>query len=133
MTANETNKATAKTVKIEATTEVRVESELYVAGRDEFGTDFTAESYYVEVSFLDGSTLRHERSFDGTKATVTPDGFNCFPDLREEAKAAAEHLASRVRAGGAINPAHWSEGRAIYGTPAYLDEVALLTPEQRAQ
>ena len=133
MTANETIKATTKTVKIEATTEVCVESELYVAGRDEFGTEFTAESYYVGLHFSDGSSLRHEHSFDGTEKTVTPDGYDCFPAIREEAKTAAEHLASRVRVAGAINPVRWSEGRAIYGTPAYLNEVAGMTPEERAQ
>jgi len=120
-------------MKIGTTTEVRVESEIYVAGQDEFGTDFTAESYHVGVFFLDGSSLRHKVNYDGAEVETSPDGFDFFGDVREEAKAAAEQLATRVQAAGAINPDHWYEGRTVYGTPAYLDEVALMTPEQRAQ
>jgi len=120
----------------EATTEVRVESELYIAGQDEFGSDFTAECYHVCIFFDDGSSLRHERNFYGTEDAVSPDGFSFFPDLRPFAKAAADHLADRVRAAlicGTVHVArHWEEGRPAYGSPAYLDEVAMMTPEQRA-
>ena len=120
-------------MKIKTTAEVRVEDESYLAGQDEFGTDFIADSYYVGVFFPDGSSLRHEVTFSCTEVEVSPDGFNFFADLREEAKAAAEQLAHRVRTAGVINLTHWHEGRTVYGTPAYLDEVALMTPEQRAQ
>jgi hypothetical protein len=55
----------------------------------------------------------------------------------EEQKAKAERLCARVlrhvEAGGKIDMDHWTFYRTVYGTQAYLDEVAAMTPEQRAQ
>jgi len=120
-------------MKIEATTEVVVRSDLYLAGITEDGGEFIAENYYVHLALEDGSSLDHASIFNGAEAHVTEDGFTVFADVREEASAAAEHLAQRIRKSGEINLEHWSNGPAAYGTDAYLAEVAMMSDAERRQ
>lgn len=118
-------------MKIKSTTEVVVRSDLYVAGIEEDGAEFVAENYYVHIVFDIGTTLNHAYVFNGAEVEVSPDGFNFFVDVREEASAAAEHLAQRIRKAGEINLEHWSNGPAAYGTDAYLAEVSIMSDEER--
>tara|TARA_R100001163_G_scaffold59102_1_gene47724 strand:+ start:72 stop:485 length:414 start_codon:yes stop_codon:yes gene_type:complete len=129
----ESKKTMTKNYKLPSTAKVIVTTNLFNAGQDEFGTNYDAEVYQVQIRFENGQTLNHGHGFYSTEAVQTPDGFDCFPDYREEKKAAANKLADRVRSAGQIDLTLWDEGEPVYGSPAYLGAVELMTPEQLAQ
>jgi|SRR6185312_3212620 len=120
--------------------EVRTEGDLYVAGRDEEGRDFIAENFMVVVEFANGEIYRHEQVWLGCRVETADceyDGpFLLFHDIREESRAAAEKLCARVTEavgkGGTLNMDHWVFRRTSYGSSAYLDECAMMTPRQLA-
>ena len=104
---------------------VEVGSDVYIAGRDEDGYDFTAETYHVSVTNTYGDRLRHRTTFKGAVAHETEYGVGqAFEDVRPQALAQATRLADRVRAalaaGQALNPALWQQDRPVYGSDAYV-------------
>jgi hypothetical protein len=116
-----------------------VDSELYQAGRDEDGQPYTAEVYLVCLEFKSGEVYAHNEHFKGCNPQEVDDGeevFTYFEDIREQAKARADKLQARVQAcldkGGKPDPQFWHFHRTIYGSGAYLQEVAEMTPSQRA-
>ncbi len=100
---------------------VSVECDLYVAGKDEFGNDYTAESYYVVVNRPDGHRMAHNMSWDGCETGVTEDGFTGFGDIRKEAKAHADKLADRIEEVGVIDDDNWMEIAPSYGSDYYCE------------
>jgi predicted regulator of Ras-like GTPase activity (Roadblock/LC7/MglB family) len=119
--------------------DVRVESDLYVAGRTEDGGDYTAEVFLVCAEFENGEVYAHVQRFKGCKVEqveTEDDSFTAFIDIREEQKAKAERLAQRVRvcieSGRHLDQAFWAFHRTVYGSTAYLAEVQQMTPGQRA-
>lgn len=121
--------------------DVVVASDLYEAGRTEDGEQYTAELYYVLVEFENGARLRHKTSFPGCEAICSPDeedyGMVFFKDIRAEASTKAERLADRVllalEQGRSLDYTYWHEADPVYGSRVYLDKVAEMTPEQRAE
>jgi hypothetical protein len=115
---------------------IEVASELYRAGRSDDGTDYTAEVYLVTVEFQGGEVYAHNVSFPGCKVEQDEEGYSHFGDIRPEAEARANSLCARVQAhvaaGGTLDMAQWSFWRTVYGSGAYLSEVAGMTPRQRA-
>jgi hypothetical protein len=119
--------------------DVSVCSDLYVAGRTEDGEMYTAEGYLVCAEFADGSVYAHSERFKGCKIEEWADEDDhgtAFVDIREEQKAKAEKLAARVNqcvaTGRKLDPQFWTFHRTVYGSSAYLHEVAEMTPRQRA-
>jgi hypothetical protein len=115
---------------------VEVGSDLYVAGRSDDGTDYTAEVYLVIVEFADGQRWAHSRTFPGCNVEQDEEGYSHFGDIRVAAEADASRLADRVRAaltaGRVLNDAHWNDYYPVYGSRPYLEEVAGMTDAQRA-
>jgi len=116
--------------------EVDICSDLYRAGRTEDGEEYTAEVYRVTVGFANGEVYAHRISFPGCEVEADEEGISHFADVRVSAMAKAERLKSRIEAavaaGRALDMANWAFYRTIYGSSAYLQEVAEMTPEQRA-
>lgn len=113
---------------------ITVSSELYDAGRTEDGQVYAAERYLVWAEDIDGTRYEHRSAFNGCRVSVCEeDGYNCFEDIREEAKELAEKLAERVRdhlaADGALNMAYWHEIDPAYGSASYISQGI---EEQRA-
>jgi len=107
---------------------VQVGSDLYPAGITEDGEEYLAESYYVEVESHRGERWQHERTYAGCRVDQDEWGIG-FENIRDEAKAQAEHLAERVRKrlaqGGSLDMNHWHSARPAYGSPAYSNEDEL--------
>lgn len=102
---------------------VEVDSEVYLAGHDEDGRDFTAERYFVQATFECGKRFVHYAYFNGTKPERDEeDGFSYFPDLREEARASATRIRDRVAAAGVIDTLHWDEVTPAYGSVEYQSQ-----------
>jgi hypothetical protein len=119
--------------------DIRIEGDLYKAGVTEDGQDFHAESYMVCVEFSDGEIYRHEQMWLGCRTEeVNEEDFygTLFHDIRQESEAAAQKLLARVTEhvgkGGTLNMDHWVFRRTSYGSSAYLDECAMMTPRQLA-
>jgi len=100
---------------------VSVASEVYVAGLDEFGTEFTAEIYFVMLEDAKGYRWAHDARFSGCEV-VEGDEFNHFVDVRAEARAAVDKLLARIEAAGEIDLAFWDSRDPAYGSDAYLAE-----------
>jgi hypothetical protein len=118
---------------------VEVASDLYKAGVTEDGQDYIAENYYVAVEYANGEVYAHNEVFLGCRVEeYDEDGYGgtCFHDVRLEAQAQAERLCARVqaavKAGKALDERYWRFYRTVYGSGAYLQEVAEMTPRQRA-
>jgi hypothetical protein len=120
--------------------DVRVESDLYVAGRTEDGQDYTAEVFLVCVEFADGTVYVHNERFKGCKVEKWEDDYDygtAFIDIRDSQKDKANRLARQVRVvadvrGRKLDPQFWTFHRTVYGSTAYLQEVQQMTPRQRA-
>jgi hypothetical protein len=116
---------------------VGVASDLYYAGTTEDGERYTAELYFVCVEFEGGEVYAHNVTFPGCRVEEPDEGGGpYFIDVRMEAEAKAERLAARVSAavaaGSTLDGSQWNFHRTIYGSSAYLQEVAEMTPRQRA-
>lgn len=110
-----------------------VTSELYVAGRTDDGEDYTAERYLVAVEFDNGMRYVHGHTFPGCVRHVDPeDGGQFFEDVREAAEADANKLVARINAHGSICLDHWHEFNPVYGSKAYVADVATKTKLQLA-
>jgi hypothetical protein len=120
--------------------DIRIEGDLYVAGRTEDGEDYIAENFMVCVEFAYGEVYRHKTMWLGCKvheADPEDDWYGIgFEDIREASRASAERLLARVTEhvgkGGTLNMDHWTFRRTSYGSRAYLDECAMMTPAQLA-
>ena len=60
---------------------------------------------------------------DYIEAQIELRGLDAFVDTREEAKEAAERLASRVGMTGILNDGFWSEDIPCYGSVAYQRDL----------
>jgi hypothetical protein len=115
---------------MKATYTAYVASDLFNAGYSCDGHPFIAEQYYVLVENEAGRRFRHIAIFNGTERIVCEEtGDACFPDLREEASAKAERLATRVNAVLAsgnglegLDPVYWDEVDPAYGSDEYVGQ-----------
>ena len=92
-----------------------IHSDLYVAGTDEEGRDYTAEVYCVIAEFLGGERFAHPESFKGCVAGYDAEyGMPYFEDIREDAKAKCQAIIDS-------NPyiEDWYEIQPAYGSRAY--------------
>jgi len=92
-------------------------SDLYVAGTDEEGRDYTAEVYYVIAEFLNGERFSHPESFKGCVAGYDDEySMPYFEDVREEAKAKCQAIIDS-------NPPieGWYEMSPAYGSRTYAN------------
>lgn len=115
--------------------DMQVVSDLYEVGPCEDGM-YTAEQYFVAVEFEGGEVYAHNMIFKGC-AVERIEGEPMFIDCRELALQRVGRLYRRVfeawQAGQELNMEHWHLYRTVYGTPAYENEVAGMTPEQRRE
>ena len=115
-----------------AETVVSVFVELFDAGLTDDGTPFIAEKYLVVVEWMNGKRWAHEIQFKGARLCYDDEGNPYFDDLRDEAKAAAEKLADRVRAAKEIDPERWAEINPAYGSVWYeMREPEIVAREKR--
>lgn len=131
------------TANIRKILDVRVESDLYIAGRDpEEGYEIHGESFFVVVEFEGGECYSHEhrwrnKSFDDVWADELSEMVRVWNDSTDECIALSTKLCDRVTAhvgkGGTLDMGHWQYRRTVYGSAAYVAEVEQMTPEQRAQ
>jgi len=96
-------------------------SDLKDYGRTEDGERYIGEIFFVYVRNARGDTWVHEVSYPGVKVHYGDDGQIGFEDIRPAARIACENLVARIESAGEINLAHWSEGRAEYGSRAYVE------------
>lgn len=113
------------TRKLQAGIEVIVWEDQFSAGRHpEDGTQVIGEVYYVVIEFENGARLKHSARFANVAWVEDRSEWCDFGgyferDWEGKAKAACERLAAKVRAAGRINPDHWEEMYAAYGSPAF--------------
>tara|TARA_R110000803_G_scaffold51919_7_gene107071 strand:+ start:15382 stop:15726 length:345 start_codon:yes stop_codon:yes gene_type:complete len=88
-----TTPETEKGRKMKATN-IELASDLYKAGLDEDGYDYEAELYYVVIDLEDGRRFQSNDYFLGCKTGFDEEGEPFFQDIRDEAEAKAEALAS---------------------------------------
>lgn len=115
----------------------QVISDLYVAGRTEDGTDFTAEVYFVGAEHVSGRRWTHRATFPGCQRVTDDEGFPRFLDVRAQAMDDAERLKRQIQRYVAANgfDAHkWIEAPAAYGSDAYgmQDEAARYDEDESA-
>ena len=103
--------------------QVAAVSDLFDAGRTNDGERFAAEVYYVGVENGAGRRWASYDRFYGARRVVDDEGWVGFDDLREEASAAAEALASATRrvleSGGKLSVEDWYQVDPAYGSKAY--------------
>ena len=103
--------------------QVAAVSDLFDAGRTNDGERFSAEVYYVVVENNAGRRWASYDRFYGARRVVDDEGWVGFDDLREEASAAAEALASATRrvleSGGKLSVEDWYQVDPAYGSKAY--------------
>ncbi len=101
---------------------VHYSSDLKDYGSNEEGERYISEVYFVSVENDYGDRWIHNQQFPGCR--VEMDNFDCSPafiDIRAAAVASCDALVRRIIAAGAIDLTHWSKGRPVYGSQAYLD------------
>lgn len=106
--------------------DIFVSSDVYSVGYGEDGEKHS-EVFYVVAEADNGSRWAHMVSFQGARKVAVDDPEFPMPfyfkDIREEAKAAAEKLAERVRAhlaaGGKLDASRWGSIDPRYGSDAY--------------
>ena len=111
--------------------QVSAVSDLYEAGRTNDGTQFSAEGFYVVVENGAGRRWASYEYFKGAEVVVDEEGFVFFPDVREEASAAAEALAAAtievLAAGRKLSLEDWYQIDPAYGSRAYqADGIELI-------
>jgi len=103
-------------------------SDFYQAGYSCDGHPFIADQFYVLIEDEAGRRFRHQVTFNGAQVICNEDtdGEVVFVDVRSEASAKAEALASRVnaaiKAGVALDSSRWDEVDAAYGSDAYVSQ-----------
>lgn len=106
------------------TLRIAVISDLFNAGLTEDGRRYDAERYCIMAEDENGSRWVHPQYFNSTEVEYTEeDGFPYFPDMREEAQAKAEVIASEtrqfIRSGGKVDLDSWLPTDPAYGSGAY--------------
>jgi hypothetical protein len=96
-----------------------VESDLYVAGRTEDGSDFTAELYFVTAEDEHGNRWRHSSTFAGCQVMHDDEGYPHFVDVRASAETQALRLQLECER-SSVDVTSWYELRPVYGSSAYL-------------
>jgi hypothetical protein len=99
--------------------DVYVRSDLKDYGYTEDGTPFIGELFFIEIANDRGDTWVHGRSFPGCIVVPGEEG-PIYTDNRPNARAHAEALIAAIKQKGQIDLAHWSQGRAVYGSDAYM-------------
>ena len=110
--------------------EISIASELFRAGVDEFGCEYSAEQYRIVLVDSLGNRWELPVVFPGCEVTGTDEGFSQFHDTREVAYEKADHLLSRIKRKGEVDLDRWREARPVYGSVAYQqygadDDIAL--------
>ena len=104
--------------------QVAAVSDLFDAGRTNDGERFAAEVYYVVIENGAGRRWASYDRFRGARRVVDEEGWVGFDDLREEASAAAEALASATRrvleSGGKLSYEDFHQIDPAYGSRAYI-------------
>jgi hypothetical protein len=101
--------------------DVKVDSELYVAGMTEDGEAYTAEEYFVVIESVDGKRWAHMTSWKGCKVHHDDlHGTVSFEDIRNEAFLQADRLSLRVSLAKSIDLQYWNELEPVYGSVAYM-------------
>ena len=104
--------------------QVAAVSDLFDAGKDNDGRVFAAEGYYVVIENGAGRRWASYDRFYGARRVVDDEGWVGFDDLREEASAAAEALASATRrvleSGGKLSYEDFHQIDPAYGSRAYI-------------
>ena len=98
---------------------IKIQADLYVAGRTEDGSEYTADCYYVVAERKDGKRLAHHCQWDGAVKETSPDGFDFFADVRDKARDKARRLVSLIKNDGFINDDYWTTMSPSYGSEYY--------------
>ncbi len=101
---------------------VYCDSNLKDYGATEDGERYIGELYFICVENARGDRWIHNQQFPGCRVEL--DDFDCSPafiDIRAAAVASCDALVRRIIAAGAIDLIHWSKGRPVYGSQAYID------------
>tara|TARA_R110000824_G_scaffold139019_3_gene303956 strand:- start:1674 stop:2087 length:414 start_codon:yes stop_codon:yes gene_type:complete len=101
---------------------IQIDETIYLVGRIDDGSEYTAEAYNVEVILPNGRRFQHNVDFFTSKIEYNEFGEACATDEREEKRAQVEGLADRIREAGVINLDHWTEGQPVYGSSAYVGQ-----------
>lgn len=103
--------------------DVSVYSDLFEVGLTEDGESAISEEYFVCLERPEGNRWRHKVSFKGSQMKLSEEGVPYYPDLRDQAREKAEHLAQRVVSHlnnqGIIKFEHWVEIDPAYGSEHY--------------
>lgn len=117
---------------------VGIYSDLYCAGLTEDGEQFIGHIFFVSAEAPDGRRWVHAQSFKGVEEGFDEEfGYPYFGDVRDEATAKAEALASAVRAhleaGGKLDLTCWNEADPVYGSNAYesLDSMGYFKDREK--
>jgi hypothetical protein len=106
--------------------QVAAVSDFYEAGRTNDGTQYSEEGFYVVVENGAGRRWASYEYFKGAEVVVDEEGFVSFPDVREEASAAAEALAAAttqvLASGGKLSLEDWYQIDPAYGSRAYQED-----------
>lgn len=119
--------------------EVSYRSDLYEAGRDEDGEMVYGEAFYAYVELADGSRYAHSHSFPDTawadwevpEGEEGPDTAGYYACDQAAAVAKVEALVAKIKAAGDIDLRYWNAMEASYGSVAYQQQVAAMSPSQR--
>ena len=117
-----------------STDNLGVVSDIYVAGRDECGTEIIGEAFFVSLQFPNGRRFAHSFSFKSyEKDYDAEEGMYFFRDVFEVAKGKAQALLDRMIAVGAVDLdcGAWNETYPVYGSEAYSDEEAIGWEQER--
>ena len=99
-----------------------IREDLYVAGRDDDGQEYTASQYYVVAEDDQGRRWAHRDVHAGCRVLVDEEGDRHFSDVRAEALAGArKRLNSFRRHGTALDTRDWDSIPAAYGSDAHSD------------
>lgn len=100
--------------------EVGIVSELYDAGRQDDGTPFIGEAYFLQVTLANGERLNHRVHFPGVERCTDEEGWVRFGDIRAQQLRRALRLRRAIRRAGQIGEEMWEPGRPVYGSKAYM-------------
>lgn len=120
-------------MKADQIADIRVESDVYIAGNGEDGP-VHAMRYYVVAETKAGEVFVNNHAFAGCEKVTYDDGEIGFAiiDAEPKALALAERIYAHIASGNALNDAHWYYRRPVYGSAPYLQHVAEMTREERA-
>lgn len=102
--------------------EVYIASDLRDYGRQDDGTPFIGEVYYLALTNDRGDRWEHFFRFQGVRVDNSPhEDYTSFLDVRAESVARAQRLLDRILEAGEVDLQYWSLGRPVYGSDAYME------------